>query len=100
MRWLYFLSRLAFICNLFFLLAVSIQLTDWISNADITATIALIGYFLVLMINPLLNLLYLLLFLLRKKFWTVIPSWLITANIMFLVLQIFYILYLNDTRHS
>jgi hypothetical protein len=99
MRWLYFLSRVAFICNLFFLLAVSVQLTDWIRNADITATIALLGYFLVVLFNPLVNILYLLLFLLRKKFWNSVPAWLITANVMFLLMQIFYILYLNDTRH-
>ena len=27
-------------------------------------------------------------------------SWLITANLLFLVMQIFYILYLNDTKHT
>jgi hypothetical protein len=99
MRWLYFLSRVAFICNLFFVLAVSVQLTDWIRNADITATIALLGYFLVVLFNPLVNILYLLLFLLRKKIRNTVPAWLITANVMFLLMQIFYILYLNDTRH-
>ena len=100
MRWLLFLSRLAFICNIFFLLAVSLQLTDWIHNLDIAATIVVIGYFMVVLLNPLVNILYVVLFIVRKKFWTVVPSWLIASNILFLLMQIFYILYLNDTKHT
>ncbi|HEU4634056.1 MAG TPA: hypothetical protein VFS22_08735 [Flavisolibacter sp.] len=100
MRRLLFLSRLAFICNIFFLLAVSLQLGNWLTNQDLTATIAIIGYAMVVLFNPLVNLCYLVLFILRKKFWAVVPSWLITANILFLVMQIFYILYLNDTKHT
>lgn len=100
MRWLLFLSKLAFVCNVFFLLAVSLQLGNWLTNPDITATIAIIGYFMVVLFNPLVNLCYLALFVVRKKFWLVVPSWLITANILFLVMQIFYILYLNDTKHT
>jgi hypothetical protein len=100
MRWLLFLSRLAFICNIFFLLAFSIQLGNWMRDQNISGTIVIIGYVLVVLFNPLVNLCYLFLFLIRRKYWHVVPSWLITANILFLVMQIFYILYLNDTRHS
>ena len=100
MRRLLFLSRLAFICNVFFLLAVSLKITNWVQNPDLTATILIIGYVMVVLFNPLVNLCYLVLFLARKKFWAVVPSWLITANILFLVMQIFYILYLNDTQHN
>ena len=100
MRWLLFLSRLAFICNVFFLLAVSLQISHWLKNEDLAGTIAILGYLLVALLNPLANIFYLSLFLIRKKFWQVVPSWLITANILFLVMQIFYILYLNDTKHN
>lgn len=98
MRWLLFLSRVAFICNIFFLLAVTLRIGNWVHNADIVALILLIGYLLVLLFNPLVNIFYLILFLFRKKFWTVVPSWLITANLLFLVMELFYILYLNDTQ--
>ena len=100
MRWLLFLSRLAFISNVFFLLEVSLQMTNWVKNVDISGTIAIIGYFMVAILNPLANMFYLALFVIRKKFWQVVPSWLFTANILFLVMQIFYILYLNDTKHN
>lgn len=99
MRWLLFLSRVAFICNVFFLLAVSLQFSNWLQNEDLAGTIAIIGYLLVAIFNPMVNIFYLALFLIRKKFWHTVPSWLITANLLFLVMQIFYILYLNDTKH-
>lgn len=98
-RWLVVLSRVAFICNIFFLIAFSVQMTDWIRNQDISSMIALIGYVMGFVINPLLNLCYLLLFLFWRSRLRVVPSWLLTANILFLVIQILYIFYLNDTRH-
>ena len=99
MRWLLFLSRLAFLCNICFILAFSLQISNWLSNQDLKGTILMIGYILAVLFNPLVNLCYLFLFLLRKKFWQTVPAWLITANILFLVMQIFFILYLNDQQH-
>jgi hypothetical protein len=100
MRWLLFLSRLAFICNICFLLAFSLKVTRWIPDHDLESTVVIIGFFLVVFFNPLVNFLYLFLFIIRKKFWRTVPSWLIMANVLFLVMQIFYILYLNDPQHS
>src|SRR4029078_3760369 len=99
-KWLLVLSRVAFICNICFLIAFSIQMTDWIRNEDITSMIALIGYVMGFIINPLLVLCYLLFFIISRRKLKIVPSWLLTANILFLVIQILYILYLNDTRHS
>ena len=99
MRRTLFLSRVAFICNVFFVLAFSLQVSRWLHNPEVFSFIMLIGYVLVLLFNPLVNLCYLVLWLMRKKLVEVIPAWLITANILFLVMQIFYILYLNDTSH-
>lgn len=99
-RWLLFLSRVAFICNICFLLAFSVQMTNWIRNEDITSMIALIGYLMGFILNPLLILFYLLFFIVSRKRLKIIPSWLITANILFFIIQILYILYLNDTQHS
>jgi len=98
-RWLLVLSRVAFICNICFLIAFSIQMTDWIKNEDITSMIALIGYVMGFILNPLLVVCYLLIFIFSKKRLKTVPSWLLTANILFLVIQILYILYLNDQRH-
>jgi len=82
------------------LLAFSIQISNWIHNHDLEELIVLIGYVMVFLFNPLVNICYLVLLLVRNKFWKTVPSWLVTANILFLVMQIFYILYLNDTPHT
>jgi hypothetical protein len=98
MRWLLFISRVAFICNICFLVGFSLKISNWLPNQDLSGTIVIIGFFLVALFNPLVNLCYLVLFLFRKKITLYIPVWLITANILFLVMQLFYILYLNDAQ--
>jgi uncharacterized BrkB/YihY/UPF0761 family membrane protein len=99
-RWLLFLSRVAFICNICFLIAFSIQMTDWIKNQDITSMIALVGYLMGFIINPFLNLCYLVLLIVARRKLKIVPSWLLTANILFLVIQTLYIFYLNDKQHT
>ncbi len=100
MRWLLVLSRIAFICNICFLIAFSLQLTKWISNEQITSTIVLIGYVMGFLLNPFVNLAYAVTAILPGKKLSIIPAWLITANILFLVIQLLYIFYLNDTGHA
>ncbi len=95
MRWLLFLSRLAFICNVFFALAVSLQLGRWFQNMDAEATIIIIGYFMVALINPAANLCYFVLLGINRSKLLIVPIWLLIANFIFLLLQIFYILHLN-----
>jgi hypothetical protein len=99
MRWLLKLSRLAFICNLFFLLAFSLQLSRWIKNEQITSTIILIGYLMGFILNPVANFSYLVFGIISRKSLQIIPSWLIVANALFLVIDAFYILYINS-NHS
>jgi len=99
MRWLLFLSRLAFICNVFFLLAVSLQLTRWFQNEDAEATIIIIGYFMAAIINPVANISCLFLLVYRKSSLDVVPRWLLLSNFVFLILQLIYLLYLNGTQH-
>ena len=100
MRWTLFLSRVAFICNVFFLIAFSLQLSNWIKNPELISLVLMLGFVVAFLFNPLTNLTYLVLAILRKRFWQVVPHWLITANIFFLLLQVFYILYINDTGNN
>jgi hypothetical protein len=95
MRGLLFLSRVAFICNIFFLLAFSLQLSNWIKNEELTSTILMLGYVFVFILSPIVNICYLFLVLLRRKLTRIIPAWLVTANALFLVIELFYILYIN-----
>ena len=95
MRWLLFLSRLAFVCNCFFLLAISLQFGRWFQNQDAEATTIIIGYFMSALLNPAAVVCYLILFIRNKERVQVVPKWIMVANGIFLFLQAFYILHLN-----
>jgi hypothetical protein len=94
MRWLLFLSRLSFICGIFFLAAVSLQIKNWNNDEAITSTIVIIGYAMGMIVVPITDLCYLGLVLAGKKPTRWVPLWLILSNILFLLVLLFYIFYL------
>lgn len=95
MRWLQFLSRLAFICNVFFLLGVSMLFFQWVNNGDAASTVIVLGFFMAAILNPLVTLsAFLLLFLNRRKL-KAIPTWLLLSNFLLLLLQIMYLIFRN-----
>ena len=96
MRWLLFLSRLAFICGIFFLLSVSLLIRNWTRDEAISSTIIIIGYFIGLIVVPIVNLCYLGVLVIKRKLSVYVPLWLVTANIFFLLILIVYIFYFND----
>ena len=101
MRWLLFLSRLSFICCVCFFIAFTIQLSNWIKNEDAISLMVLIAYVMGFLINPITIICYLIVFIRSRAKLKLIPSWLLTANIIFFVLQVFYFIFFqNDTRHS
>lgn len=97
MRWLLFLSRVAFICNLFSVLTLLILWKDIIQLQALVGTIGIMGYVLAIVFNPLVNLLYALLFIIKRSALALIPKWLLLANFLFLLLQALYIYLQNDT---
>jgi len=96
MRWLLFLSRLAFLCGLFFLLAISLQvrgMEGWIRDETVASHIITIGVFMGMLIVPVTSLCYAVVGLWRKK--PGVPGWLIFANLFFLFAMICYIFLLQ-----
>ena len=89
MRWLLFISRLAFICNILFLIALVAQRVENVfTNADVNNYIIILGWF----VAPVLNLFVAIaafINLLSKK-PNIVPAWLLICNILFLFFQIFY----------
>ena len=102
MKLLLFLSRVAFICNLLFLAAVTMHWYRIIEDPAAVSTIIIIGYVLAVFIfNPIVNVLYITFLGLRKKLFDIVPRWLVITNFVFLLLQLTYILFVfNDTLHS
>ncbi|HMK26577.1 MAG TPA: hypothetical protein VK483_11170 [Chitinophagaceae bacterium] len=96
MRWLLFLSRLAFICGLFFVLSFTLLIKKWVNNPELESTIITIGYVMGMVILPVTNLCCLVVLIIKKKLREYVPLWLILANILFLLFLIYFIFYLND----
>ena len=96
MRWLLFLSRLAFICGLFFVLSFTLLIKKWVDNPELESTIITIGYVMGMIILPITNLCYLAVLIIKKKLREYVPLWLILANILFLLFLTYFIFYLND----
>ncbi|RYY39881.1 MAG: hypothetical protein EOO08_08275 [Chitinophagaceae bacterium] len=94
MRLVLFLSRVAFVCNVFFLLALLVRMGLPSKDEAVTGTIVVAGYALAALFNPLVNGIYLVL-LLRKRLLANVPRWLALSNFVFLLLQVQYILFIN-----
>jgi hypothetical protein len=93
MRWLLFLSRLAFICGLCFLLSLVFLLRKQGNNEAISGTIIIIGFVIGSIVVPVTLLCYLGLLIARKKI--PVPLWLVIANIIFLFILMLYLLFIN-----
>lgn len=100
MRWLLFLSRVAFICGLFFLVSFSLLLNDWLEEGDLKQTIITIGYVMGMVVLPLTCLCYLLVLIIKRKLRAYVPLWLVVVNILFLASLIYFIFYLNDPYYN
>lgn len=100
MRWLLFLSRLAFICGVFFLISFSLLLKDWLAEGDLKQTIIMIGYVMGMLVFPATCICYLVVFIVKRKLRVYVPLWLILSNIVFFLFLIFFIFYLNDPYYN
>jgi len=95
MRWLLFLSRLAFICGLFFLLTLSLLVKDWIRDESLVSTIITIGFFMGMVVVPVTLISYLVVWVAGKKPVSIVPRWLIIGNILVMLILLTYIIYIN-----
>ena len=93
MRWLLFLSRLAFICGICFLLSLAIQMSNKGGNEVISSTIIIIGFVIGLLVVPATLICYLVV-LLKKKILPV-PLWLVISNVIFMFILMLYIIFIN-----
>ena len=95
MRWLLFLSRVAFLSGIMLILAFSLLIFNWNRDEPISSTIITAGYGLGLIIVPLVNLAYFILVLAGRRITQDVPRWLIIFNVFCLLVLILYILVAN-----
>lgn len=72
----------------------------WLHSPQLESYVIIIGFLFCMLFNPLVNLCYLFMRLIGRKVSPAVPVWLVTANIMFLLVQIFYLFYLNDSHYT
>ena len=93
MRWLLFLSRLAFICGICFLLSLSLLVWSWTKDEAISSTVIIIGFVIGLLVVPATLISYLVV--LARKKTVPVPLWLVISNIVFLFILLLYIIFIN-----
>ena len=91
-----FLSRVAFICNICFLLASFIQWLPHPPEGELISQLIVLGWLLSILFNTIVNILIIVLFVFRRLRRAAVPVWLLIANFVFFVLQI--ILLLNSPK--
>ena len=100
MRWLLFLSKLAFVCNLLFIPAFVLQMKNFLLDQVVASYIIIIGFVFAILFNPITNLCYVVAFFSNKKILSLIPGWLIVVNIIFLFLQVVFLLLMNIDNYK
>jgi hypothetical protein len=93
MRWLLFLSKLAFICGCCFVISLVFLMREKANTEVVSSTIITIGFVMGLVVVPATLLSYLVV-LARKKTLPV-PLWLVITNIVFLFVLMLYLLFIN-----
>ncbi|MBO9631757.1 MAG: hypothetical protein J7578_01470 [Chitinophagaceae bacterium] len=92
MRKLLFFCRVAFLCNICFLLAWLIQYLPVSPHGHIASTIVVLGTGLAVILNIVVNFFVVISLLQKKNNWQLFPHWLIVCNFLFLLLQIIILL--------
>ncbi|HEY4111857.1 MAG TPA: hypothetical protein VGM48_22720 [Puia sp.] len=88
------LSRVAFICNICFLLVSFSQWLPQFPDNALTSDVIVLGWLVSIAVNIFLNLILIVLFFVRRLRRTGIPVWLIVVNFLFFAAQVI-ILILN-----
>ena len=99
MRWLLFLSRLAFICGLFFILSFSLLLRNWAEQDVFMSTAIIIGHVMGMILVPIVCICYLVILFWKRDLRSFVPAWLITANLFLLLLLAAYIYFQNAEQY-
>ena len=87
-----FFSRVAFICNVCFLMVWLMRYLPAMPLEFVTSTILIAGLVLSFVMNGLVNILYATLLVRRRPIADYVPVWLATINFIFLFLQLYLVL--------
>ena len=83
-----FLSRAALICNICFLITLLMHYIPAIASGIFSSTLIILGTVMAIVINVLMNILYLIIVFYGRPIRKFVPVWLISVNFLFLILQV------------
>jgi hypothetical protein len=86
------LSRVAFICNICFLLASFVQWLPDPPEGGLVSMIIVLGYLLAILVNTVVNVWMIVALMVRRLKKGMVPVWLLIANFAFFVLQLLLLL--------
>ena len=92
MQKLLFFSRVAFICNICFLLTWLMRYLPPMQQGHIASTVVILGIGLSVILNVIINFFIIVLLLQRKPVKEYVPLWLVVANVLFLIAQLILLL--------
>ena len=90
MQALLFFSRVAFICNICYLLTWVFYITPSLGDGHVVSTVLVLGVLVAAVLNILVNCFIIVLVLRGKWLWPVIPKWLVIFNAVCLIPQIIF----------
>lgn len=91
MQKLLFLSRVALICNICFLVTILLQYIPFLSNGAVSSTLIITGSVLAGIINIIVTALVIFLLVTRRPVSNYVPSWLLITNLLIFVVQILFL---------
>lgn len=99
MQSLLFLSRVALLCNICFLVVQVLRYVSFApANGPLLSTLVIAGYLLSFLLNAILLIAFIVLKLSKKKLLVGLPRWIIAANLTIFLLQIILLIY-NDSKY-
>lgn len=93
MKWLSFLSKLAFICNICFLFCFLLRYSNLQLDEELNGLLIIIGWFMAIIVSLFYFLLTFIAIARRRHAKADIPAWLIITNFVFMVVELIYLVY-------
>jgi hypothetical protein len=88
MRWLLFIGRVAFICNLFFVICLLLRHTHFTIPSAFNEFVIIVGWVLSILLNFIFVLSVIILVLRKRNI--LVPKWVLIVNSFFFIFQVSY----------
>jgi uncharacterized membrane protein YhaH (DUF805 family) len=93
MKWLSFLSKLAFICNICFLVCFLLRYSNLELEDEVNSLLIIIGWLMAIVVSIFYFLITIFAMVRKRYHRAEIPAWLLITNLVFMVVELIYFTY-------